>query len=265
MDGILNIAVRAARAAGNLILRHVDRTDALRVARKGWNDFVTEVDHAAEREILRTIHRAYPEHAVLAEESGGQGRGEFLWIIDPLDGTTNFLHGFPVFAVSIGVQRRGTLEYAVVYDPLRNELFTATRGSGATLNDRRIRVSNRTELAGTLLGTGFPFRGATYLDDYLRMFRELFVQTSGIRRAGSAALDLAYVAAGRLDGFWEIGLKPWDMAAGVLLIREAGGLVSDFVGGGQFMDSGNIIAAAPKVHAAIVSTLQPMLPERLRR
>jgi len=264
MHGMLNIAIRAARSAGNLIARYADRTDSLQVTRKGWNDFVSEVDQAAEQEIIRIIHRAYPSHALLAEESGAAGESEFVWIIDPLDGTTNFLHGFPVFAVSIAVQHRGETRYAVVYDPLRNELFTAARGTGATLNDRRIRVTRRASLNGSLLGTGFPFRRSGLLDDYLAMFRALFIETSGVRRAGSAALDLAYVAAGRLDGFWEIGLKPWDIAAGDLLIREAGGIVTDFAGHHEVLSSGNVVAGGAKVHEAILRTLRPLLPTPLR-
>jgi myo-inositol-1(or 4)-monophosphatase len=265
MHGILNIAIRAARSAGSIILRNVDRIDALKVSQKGRNDFVSEVDQNAEQEIIRTIHRSYPNHAVLAEESGTTGNHEFVWIIDPLDGTTNFLHGFPVFAVSIAVQRRGQLEYAVIFDPMRNELFTAVRGSGATRNDRRIRVTNRTGLEGSLLGTGFPFRGTKHLDNYLATFRELFLQSAGIRRAGAAALDLAYVATGRLDGFWEIGLKPWDIAAGALLIREAGGTVTDFAGGANFLDTGNVLAGNLKVHAAMGKIIRPLLPAELRR
>jgi myo-inositol-1(or 4)-monophosphatase len=220
---MLNIAIGAARSAGNVIVRNLERVDRLTIGTKQRNDFVTEVDRLAEHEIIRVIHRAYPDHAILAEESGAQGDNEYEWVIDPLDGTTNFLHGFPQFAVSIALRHRGRLDQAVVYDPLRQELFTASRGSGATLNDRRIRVSRANGLTGSLLGTGFPFRQQQHLDAYLEMFRVLFPDAAGIRRAGAAALDLAYVAAGRLDGFWEIGLSPWDIAAGALLVLEAGG------------------------------------------
>ncbi|MEJ2643531.1 MAG: inositol-1-monophosphatase [Gammaproteobacteria bacterium] len=265
MHPMLNIAVRAARTAGDLIVRHLDRVDQLTVTSKHRNDFVTEVDRQAEQAIIRVLRKAYPDHGILAEESGTQTGDEYCWIIDPLDGTTNFLHGFPQFAVSIALRNQGRIEQGVVYDPLRQELFTATRGSGAQLNNRRIRVSRLTGLEGALLGTGFPFKMQEYLDAYLAMFRSLFTDTAGIRRAGAAALDLAYVAAGRLDGFWEIGLKPWDMAAGALLIQEAGGIVGDFAGGHTFLDSGNVAAGNPKVFAAIIRAIRPHLPADLQR
>lgn len=263
MQPMLNIAVRAARAAGNIIARATDRVDQLTVLQKSENDFVSEIDRQAERTIIQTIHKAYPDHAILAEESGSHSGSEFEWVIDPLDGTTNFLHGFPQFAVSIAVRRQGRLEQAVVYDPLRQELFTASRGNGAALNDRRIRVSHRSDLNGALLGTGFPFKQQQHLDTYLATFKALFPMTAGLRRAGSAALDLAYVAAGRMDGFWEIGLSEWDMAAGVLLIQEAGGLVSDFAGGNNYMQSGNVIAANPKVFKAMHQQIRPHLSPEL--
>ncbi len=231
MHPMLNIAVRAARTAGNVITRSMARLDSISIEAKDRNDFVTEVDREAENAIIGILRKAYPRHGILAEESGQSDGDDYQWIIDPLDGTTNFLHGFPQFAVSIALRHKGRLEQAVVYDPLSQELFTATRGDGAYLNDRRIRVSNRKGLEGALLGTGFPFKAQHHLETYLDMFRALFPQSAGIRRAGSAALDLAFVAAGRLDGFWEIGLSTWDMAAGVLLIQEAGGLSSDFSGG----------------------------------
>ncbi len=265
MHPMLNIAVGAARSAGNLIVRHLERVDRLTIGTKQRNDFVTEVDHLAEAEIIRVIHRAYPQHAILAEESGAQGDDEFEWVIDPLDGTTNFLHGFPQFAVSIALRHRGRLDQAVVYDPLRQELFCASRGAGATLNDRRIRVSRANSLTGSLLGTGFPFRQQQHLDAYLAMFRALFPDAAGIRRAGAAALDLAYVAAGRLDGFWEIGLSPWDTAAGALLVLEAGGMVSDFDGGGDYLETGNVICAGPRLHAVMVRAIAPHRGEALRR
>ena len=253
---LMNIAVRAARAAGRIILRHVDRVDMLDVTSKGHNDFVSQVDHQAEQAIIETVHHVYPGHGILGEESGAHEGDDYLWIIDPLDGTTNYLHGFPQFAVSVAVQRRGVLEEAVVYDPLREEMFTATRGDGAVLNQKRLRVSSRRRLDESLIGTGFPFRDMTHLEQYLDTFKKLVPETAGIRRAGSAALDLAYVAAGRLDGFWEFGLHPWDMAAGVLLIREAGGLVSDTSGGDDFMASGNLVAGTPKIHTAILEAVR---------
>ena len=262
---MLNIAVRAARNAGNIIARSVDRLDQITVSVKSENDFVSEVDRQAEQEIIHTIRKAYPNHAILGEETGAHEGDDYVWIIDPLDGTTNFIHGFPQFAVSIGLKHKGRLEQAVVYDPLRQELFTASRGAGAQLNDRRIRVSKHNDLEGALLGTGFPFKQQQHLDTYLETFKALFPMTAGIRRAGSAALDLAYVAAGRLDGFWEIGLNPWDMAAGVLLIQEAGGLVSDFGGGHEFMTTGNVVAANPKVFKAMLKKIRPLLPPELAK
>lgn len=265
MNPALNIAVKAARKAGSLILRHMDRLSGVSVTQKGRNDFVSEVDRQAEDEIVAILRKAYPTHGILAEEGGVSGGDDFQWIIDPLDGTTNYLHGFPQFAVSIALSSRGRLDQAVVYDPLREELFTASRGGGAFLNDRRLRVSQRKGLEGALLGTGFPFRQHEVLDAYLAMFKALHADTAGIRRAGSAALDLAYVAAGRLDGFWEFGLKPWDLAAGALLIREAGGLVGDFTGGEEYMDTGNLVAGAPKVFAAILQAIAPHVPPQARQ
>jgi myo-inositol-1(or 4)-monophosphatase len=262
MNPALNIAIKAARRAGSLILRHMDRLGGVNVSLKGRNDYVSEVDRQAEDEIIAVLRKAYPAHGILAEESGSHGGDEFLWIIDPLDGTTNYLHGFPQFAVSIALSRGGRVEQGVVYDPLREELFTASHGGGAFLNDRRVRVTQMKGLEGALLGTGFPFRQPEILDTYLATFKALHADTAGIRRAGSAALDLAYVAAGRLDGFWEFGLKPWDMAAGALMIREAGGLVGDMDGGETHMQSGNVIAGGPKVFSAIVRTITPHLPSR---
>ncbi len=257
MQPMLNIAVRAARGAGNVIIRSMARLDSIAIQTKDRNDFVTEVDREAENVIISTLRRAYPDHAILAEESGITTGDDFQWIIDPLDGTTNFLHGFPQFAVSIALRHKGRLEQAVVYNPISQELFTASRGSGAMLNDRRIRVSNRKDLDGALLGTGFPFKAQHHLETYLDMFRALFPQTAGIRRPGSAALDLAFVAAGRLDGFWEIGLNTWDMAAGVLLIQEAGGLSGDFSGGHNHLESGNLVSGNPKVFAEILKAIRP--------
>ena len=263
MNPALNIAIMAARKAGGVILRHLDRLGTLTVANKSRNDYVSEVDRLAEEEIIRVIHKAYPEHGILAEESGRRNGNDYQWIIDPLDGTTNYLHGFPQFAVSIALSNRGKIEQGCVYDPLREELFTASRGSGAFLNDRRIRVSGAKTLEGTLLGTGFPFKQQQHLNAYLEMFKVLHRESAGIRRAGSAALDLAYVAAARLDGFWEIGLNPWDMAAGTLLIQEAGGMVSDFRGGDRFQESGNVVGGNPKVFQAMLQAIGPCLTPEL--
>ena len=264
MSPMLSIAVKAARRAGSLINRATQDLDLITVERKGVSDYVSEVDRMAEQTIVETLLEAYPEHAILAEEGGAQGQSDYLWIIDPLDGTTNFLHGFPQFAVSIGLQIKGVLNLAVIYDPTRNELFTATRGNGAHLNDRRLRVSKQTRLQESLIGTGFPYRDFTYLDDYLKMFRELLPKTAGLRRPGCASLDLAYVAAGRYDGFWEAGLKPWDIAAGVLLIQEAGGLVTDFDGGENYMATGNVVGGNPKVFSQLLQVIQPHMSARLR-
>jgi myo-inositol-1(or 4)-monophosphatase len=263
MHPLVNIATRAARQAGILLLRYFDHADALTISSKGANDFVTEVDRKAEQIIIQVIRDAYPNHGILAEESGTQSGNDFQWIIDPLDGTTNYLHGFPQFSVSIAVQHKGRLEHGVVYDPLREEIFSASRGSGALLNDRRIRVTKRTGLKGALLGTGFPYRDLAHIDAYLGMLKTLIKDTAGVRRPGSAALDLAYVASGRLDGFWELGLAPWDMAAGALLIREAGGFVTDLSAGENFLDSGNIIGGGLRVHNAILRSIQPFLSEGL--
>jgi myo-inositol-1(or 4)-monophosphatase len=264
MHPMLNTAVKAARRAGNIINRASNDIDLLTVKHKSNNDFVSEVDHAAERTIIETLLEAYPNHAILAEESGAQGDSEYEWIIDPLDGTTNFLHGFPQYAVSIALRHRGTLSQAVVYDPSRNDLFTATRGKGAFLNDRRIRVSKRLNMKEALIGTGFPFREFEHLDAYIAMFRDMIQKTAGVRRPGSAALDLAYVAAGRLDGFWEIGLKPWDIAAGALLITEAGGLVGDLEGNENFMQSGDIVAGNPKIFGQLLQVIRPHISPALK-
>ena len=244
---MLNTAIKAARKAGSIINRASLDLELVRVGSKGRSDFVTEVDHAAERAIIEMLHKAYPDHAILAEESGASGKSEYRWIIDPLDGTTNFIHGFPQYAVSIALEHRGQVTQAVVYDPTRNELFTATRGRGAFLNERRLRVSRRDRLSECLIGTGFPFRSLEHLDQYVRMFKSITEHTAGIRRPGAATLDLAYVAASRLDGFWETGLAPWDMAAGSLLILEAGGLVSNFDGDPGFLTDGHIVAGSPKI------------------
>jgi myo-inositol-1(or 4)-monophosphatase len=254
---MLNIAVRAARKAGSIINRAALGGEGLKIRAKQANDFVTQVDQAAEEAIIGIVRAAYPEHGFLAEESGrSEGKAETVWIIDPLDGTTNFIHGFPQYCVSIGVQHRGSLAHAVVYDPTRNELFTATKGAGAFLNDRRIRVTKCLKLQDALVGTGFPFKELGRMDVYLAQLRTLMSTSSGVRRAGAAALDLAYVACGRLDAFWELGLSPWDMAAGALLIQEAGGLVADLKGEGDYLDRGEIVAATPKIFPALLQSLK---------
>ena len=254
---MLNIAVRAARRAGSIINRATLDGSALQVRSKRANDFVTRVDGAAEEAVIDIVRKAYPDHGFIAEESGeSTPDAEYLWIIDPLDGTTNFIHGFPQYAVSIAVQHRGALTHAVVYDPAKNELFTASKGRGAFLNDRRIRVSKCLKLDDALVGTGFPFKELGRLDLYMKQLRTFMSKSSGVRRAGAAALDLAYVACGRLDAFWELGLAPWDMAAGALLIQEAGGLVADITGEQEFMRSGDLCAATPKILPAVLEAMR---------
>ena len=257
---LLNIAVRAARQAGNVIARNIDRFDAFTVSEKAANDFVTDIDRVAERRIIDTIRRSHPDHAFLAEESGAHGRSDFEWVIDPLDGTANFIHGFPHVAVSIGVRHRGRVEHGVVFDPLRQELFTASRGSGAQLNERRIRVASGSHVKGALLGSGFASRETDRLGSYLATLKTLMSGSAQVRRSGSAALDLAYVAAGRLDGFWELGLSPWDIAAGVLLVQEAGGIVTEPSGGDDYLRSGDVAAANPKMLRAMLRAMGPQAP-----
>jgi len=266
MNPALNIAITAARRAGNQILRGLEQRHELQIDIKGQNDFVSEVDRNAEKSIIDVIQKSYPAHSILAEESGFQeGSSEYEWVIDPLDGTTNFLHGNPQFAVSIALRYKNRLEIAVVYDPLRDELFTASRGEGAQFNGRKMRVTSIQSLQNSLIGTGFPFKYQQHIDAYLAMFKSMLLQVADLRRAGSAALDLAYVASGRLDGFWEIGLQPWDMAAGMLLIEEAGGLVSDFNGGHDYFKTGNLIAGNPRILKAILKTIHPHLTPELQR
>ena len=258
MQATLNIAIEAAREAGKIIFRNMSRVHSLSIQTKEKNDFVSEVDLKAEQEIINIIHRAYPQHGILAEESGDSNSGnqdEYQWIIDPLDGTTNFLRGFPHYSVSIALKHKDRLEVAVIYDPFKDELFCAGQGNGATLNDRKIRVSGLTSFEGALLATGFPFRENQNIDHYLASLKELMLQTSGIRRAGSAALDLAYVAAGRVDGFWEYGINTWDIAAGALIVQEAGGLVGDTSGGHTHLETGNILAANAKLFRLILQAL----------
>ena len=251
MEPMLTMALKAARKAGNVIEQGFERLDQIVFESKGRNDFVSNIDKQAEKEIIYVLSKSYPDHKFLGEETGhtGPADSDYEWVIDPLDGTTNFLHGIPHFAVSLACRYKGTIEHAVVYDPIKREEFTASKGRGAMLNGRRIRVSNRPGLDGALIGTGIPFNGYALenIDCYLSCLKEIASQTAGVRRPGSAALDLAYTAAGRFDGFWELNLKPWDTAAGILLVRESGGMLSDFQGGNSYEDAGNLVAATPKV------------------
>ncbi|EWH09982.1 inositol-1-monophosphatase [Catenovulum agarivorans DS-2] len=267
MHPMLTIAVRAARKAGHVIARGFSELDLVKVESKADNDFVTNIDKEAEKAIIGTILQSYPDHSFIGEEGGHQAgkNPDYCWVIDPLDGTTNFARGVPHFAVSIALRVKGKTEVAVVYDPIRDELFSAVRGSGAQLNGYRIRVQNKKELAGTLLATGFPFKAKHLYDAYMATFTALFKAGGDVRRAGAAALDLAYLAAGRLDVFWELGLKPWDTAAGDLLVREAGGMVSDLTGGHGYFDSGNIVAANPKLLAITLKEIKPFLTEELKK
>lgn len=267
MHPMQTIAVRAARAAGQTIIRAFAELDKVEVTAKGVNDYVTNVDKEAEAAITYQIRKSYPDHTIIGEETG-ENKGEnsdYVWIVDPLDGTNNFVKGIPHFAVSIAVQYKGKTEVAVVYDPIRDELFSAVRGKGAKFNDFRMRVSKQNDLSNAIIATGFPFKAKQHTETYMKIFTEIFTQCADIRRAGSAALDLAYVAAGRVDGFFEIGLKPWDIAAGDLIVREAGGTVTDFTGNHGYMASGNIIAGSPKATSIIVKTARPLLSEALKR
>ena len=260
MHPMLTTAIKAARRAGNVINRGARDLDRLTVTAKGPKDFVSEIDHAAEAAIVETVHAAYPDHAILAEEGTGRDRNadaDYVWIIDPLDGTTNFLHGFPQYCVSIAMAHRGIVTQGVIYDPVRNDLFTASRGRGAFLNDRRIRVSRRQHLRECLIGTGFPFRDGAHLDTYMSMMKTMTEQAAGLRRPGAAALDLAYVAAGYYDGFFEIGLNAWDVAAGSLLVLEAGGLIGDLSGEGDYIYGGQVVAATPRIFAQMLTMLGP--------
>ena len=257
---MLNIAIKAARAAGAIINRASLDLDRVQVSTKSSNDFVTEVDHAAEAAIIDVLLGAYPGHGILAEESGstrGAKDSDYVWIIDPLDGTTNFIHGLPTYAVSIGLSFRGQIQQAVVYDPARNDLFYASKGRGAFLNDKRLRVSKRTRMADSLIGTGFPFRKGDDLGRYLQMMEAVMKVAAGLRRPGAAALDLCYVAAGWYDGFFETGLSPWDVAAGSLLVTEAGGLIGNFTGEADFIDRREVVAGNPKIYAQLVQLLAP--------
>lgn len=263
MQPMLNIASRAARKAGELIIDALDRVNLLAIEEKGRNDFVTEVDRAAEKEIIYQIRKAYPDHAIQGEETGATegANSDYQWIIDPLDGTTNFIHGIPHFAISIACKHKGRVQHAVVFDPIKREEFTASKGDGAALNGKRIRVSTRRSLDGALIGTGIPFNGfaLNHMKPYLEALHEIAGQTAGIRRPGAAALDLAYVAAGRFDGFWEMKLQEWDIAAGSLLVTEAGGLVSDFQGGNTYLNSGHIVCGTPKVFKPVLQIVKKHL------
>lgn len=257
MHPMLNIALTAAQRAGNIVVRFIDRLDTLHVSEKSRNDFVSEADRLSEQEIIQVIHKSYPDHSILAEESGESlANPDMQWIIDPLDGTMNFVHGLPHFSISIAFRMKQQIEIGVVYDPIRQEYFSAARGKGAQLNNRRIRVSNRSKLIDSLIGTGFPFRNRENFDQYLPVFADVFTHSAGVRRAGSAALDLAYVAAGRLDGFWEGSLNIWDIAAGSLLITEAGGMVGDFHGEKNHLTNGNIIAGNPRIYQALLKKIK---------
>ncbi|RUO29830.1 inositol-1-monophosphatase [Aliidiomarina sedimenti] len=267
MHPMLNIAVRAARAAGKVVMKSVAQGEKLIIEGKGQHDFVTHIDKAAESVIIDTIRKSYPNHSIQAEESGDQqgSDSDYLWVIDPIDGTTNFMRGIPHFCISIALVVKGQVQQAVVFDPVRDELFSASRGAGAQLNGYRIRTGKNKDLDGTILATGFPFRMKHILPEYQAVFTKFFEQAADVRRMGSAALDLAYVAAGRYDGYWEAGLKPWDLMAGQLLVREAGGMVSDFAGGMNHETSGNIVAASPKVLQMMVTQMRTLLPASLRK
>ncbi len=258
MHPYLNIAIRAARQAGKIIIHHLEQPDKLTIFEKGMNDLVTQVDKSAEAAIIEIIQKAYPNHGIVGEESGFHPGNEFVWVIDPLDGTMNYVHGFPQFAVSIGIKQRDHLEHGVIYDPISQDLYTATRGTGAYLNNRRIRVTERNSLKGALVGTAFPFhdrQAKPHGVPHLEILQKIFMSGADVRRTGCASLNLAYIAAGRLDGFWESGLKEWDIAAGVLIVREAGGFVSDFNAENGFLESGNIIAGTRKVHQELLDII----------
>ena len=258
MHAMLNAAVMAARRGGDILIRNLNKLEKLNVEKKGRNDFVSDADLAAEKAVIDVIMKHHPDHAILAEESGQRGESDTVWIIDPLDGTTNFLHGFPVFCVSVAVAHKGRLEHGVVYDPLRQEMFTASRGQGAQLEGHKIRVSGRVDLERALVGTGFPYRESNEaFDPYINMLVNAMQNTTGIRRIGAAALDLCYVAAGRLDAFWETGLKPWDLAAGTLIIRESGGLISGLDGSEDFMDTGHVLCGSPKIYTGLAKLFAP--------
>jgi myo-inositol-1(or 4)-monophosphatase len=269
MHAFLNVAVMAARHGGNTLIRNMNKIEKMRIEEKGRNDFVSEADRAAEDAVIETILKHYPDHAIKAEESGTRGESDYVWIIDPLDGTTNYLHGFPMFCVSVALAHKGRVEHGVVYDPLRQELFTASRGEGAQLDGRRIRVSKQNDLKRALLATGFPYRDTNEaFEPYMNMLVKAINNTTGIRRAGSAALDLCYVAAGRLDAYWETGLLSWDLAAGALIVRESGGIVSALDGGEDYLDTGHVLSGTPKIYSAVArlfaSDIKAMFAESQR-
>ena len=258
MHALLNVAVMAAHSGGDSLIRSMNKLDKIKVEQKGRNDFVSEADRKAEEAVISVIKKHYPDHAILAEESGAEGDSDYTWVIDPLDGTTNYLHRFPVFCVSVGLLHKGRPEHGAVYDPLRQELFTASRGQGAHLDGRRIRVTGNTQLERALIGTGFPYRESNKsLPPYMRMLEKALMNTAGVRRPGAAALDLCYVAAGRLDAFWETGLSIWDLAAGALIIREAGGIISGLDGSENFLDTGHVLAGSPKIYSAVAKLFAP--------
>ncbi|SFR63127.1 inositol monophosphatase family protein [Thiomicrospira sp. ALE5] len=266
MHPILNVAMMAAREAGDIIMKYAQDVDRLEITEKDRNNYVTQVDQLAERAIIKTIKKYYPDHAILGEETGhNQADSPIQWIIDPLDGTTNYLHQFPQYSISIAVTEKGNLQHGVVFDPLRDEMFSASKGQGAKLNNRRIRVTEQKHLTNTLLATGFPYYQFDYIDDYLATLKFFMSETAGIRRAGSAALDLAYVACGRVDGYWEFNLKPWDIAAGILLVQEAGGRCCDFAGGNNQLVSGNILAGNPKLLKHLALGISQHIRPELKR
>ena len=265
MHAMLNVAVMAARRGGDTLIRFMPKLSKLKIEQKGRNDFVSDADRAAEQAVISVIKRHYPDHAILAEESGEQGESEYTWVIDPLDGTTNYLHGFPVFCVSVALMHNGRVEHGCVYDPLRQELFTASRGDGAQLDGRRIRVTGLTQMEKALLGTGFPYRDSNMeIAPYMGMLEKAIRETSGIRRGGAAALDLCYVAAGRLDAFWETGLAIWDIAAGAIIIREAGGIISGLDGSEDFLKTGHVLTGSPKIYSGTAKLFAPEINEMFK-
>ena len=266
MNPMLNIAIRAARKAGNVIAKNYERRDDIQTSKKGINDYVTSVDKAAEAEIIEIIQKSYPDHTIISEERGAlEGKdSDIQWVIDPLDGTTNFVKGLPHFSVSIAIRVKNRTEVGVVYDPIRNELFTAVRGEGTKLNEVRLRVDSLNELNGAILATGFPFKQPSLMPTQFAIMNNLIDEAADFRRTGSAALDLCYVASGRVDGYFEMGLKPWDCAAGDLIVREAGGLVCDFNAGHGYLRSGNIVAAPARILKEMLNKIQPCLTEQVK-
>lgn len=259
MHPLLNIAVKAARSSSKIIIKYFERLERIKITEKGRNDFVSEVDQLAEKEVINVIHEAYPQHAILGEESGAIGDDEYTWIIDPIDGTVNYIHGYPHFSVSIAVRHRNKILCGLTYDPLYQEMYTAEYGCGAYCNNKRIRVSQHKQLNGSLLGIGFAHSNEQYLKDYIATLSQIELFTSGIRRSGSSALDFAYVASGKLDGMWVFNLKPWDMAVGSLLVKEAGGMLSDFEGKDKYFETGNVIAGNPQVYKELLNSIKTCL------